>query len=72
MATGTDFANRAFQMSTTDDAGTESLTPSTCGPRVRISNEPELRLRIKELDDNSKEWLFLPYAEEEKGLLESQ
>ena len=72
MAAGTNFANRAFQVFTTDDAGNESLTPSICGPRVRISNEPELRLRIKELGENGKEWLFLPYAKEEKGLLESK
>nr|QEL51142.1 MAT auxiliary protein 1 [Letharia aff. columbiana 'rugosa'] len=64
-------ADRAFQRSTTDDNGIESSMSSFGGARIRISNEPELRRRVKELDEGGWEWRFLAYAEEDKGLLES-
>lgn len=63
---------RAFQVSTSDDDGIESFMSSFRGSNIRISNEPELRLRLRELDEESKGRRFLAYADEDKGLLESQ
>ena len=64
--------DHASQVSATDHDDIESLMSSIGGPGTRISNEPELRLEIRELDVGGKEWRFLTYAEEDKGILESQ
>lgn len=71
MAGANHLAERAFQFSTIDDEGIESVLSLIGGPRIRISNEPELRLQIKELDGDGEQWRFLAYAEEDKGFLES-
>ena len=63
---------RAFQISTSDDGGIESFTSAFRGSNIRISGEPELRLKLKELDEESRGRRFLAYADEDKGLLESQ
>ncbi len=68
MAAANPLADRVFQGSTSDDDGMSS----TAGLKIRISNEPELRLRMKELDVEGEEWRFLAYFKEDKGLLESQ
>ena len=60
------------QISATDYHDIESVNSSIVGPRIEISNEPELRLQMREVVVNGKEWRFLAYAEEDKGSLESQ
>ena len=72
MSSAFSLADRTFQLSNTDDDGIESLLSSIRGSRIRISNMPELRLQMKELDEDGEEWRFLAYAEEDKGRLESQ
>ena len=72
MAASNNFAHRAFQVSDTDKNGIQSLTSSIVEPRIRVSNEPELRLRLKELIEGDEEWRFLAYTEGDKGLLESR
>ena len=69
MSAATSLAEQAFQLSTNDDNGAESLTS---WPRIRISHVPELRLQMKELDMDGEEWRFLAYTEEDRGLVESQ
>ena len=66
--------DRAFQLPTTDGDGIESRSSVSDGPQVRISNMPELRLQAKEICEgvDLNEWRFLPYAEENEGILESQ
>ena len=75
MAAANNLTNRVPQLSATDYYEIESLLSSIGGPRIRISNEPELRQEMKELeelDEYGEEWRFLAYAEEDKGLLESK
>lgn len=60
------------QISATDYHEIESIMSSIGGPRIRISNEPELRQEMKQLDEDDEEWRFLAYAEEDRGLLESK
>lgn len=72
MSATNDVADRAFQISITEDNGIEGLVPSNGDPRIRISNNPELRLKMKELDEDGVQCRFLAYAEEDKGLIESQ
>ncbi len=72
MSAANNLADHASQPFTTDHNGTESVMSMIGGPRIRISHEPQLRLQIEELDGDPKEWQFLAYAEEDKGLLESQ
>ena len=62
----------ASQLSATDYHDIESVESSTVGPSIQISNEPELRLQMREVVVNGNEWRFLAYAEEDKGSLESQ
>ena len=62
----------ASQLSATDYRDIESLNSSIVGPGTQISNEPELRLQMREVVVNGKGWRFLAYAEEDKGSLESQ
>lgn len=72
MSNASNPADRAFHLSATDDDEMKSLKSLLGGPRVRVSNEFELRLKMRELDEGRREWRFLAYAEEDKGLLESQ
>ena len=72
MSAENNFADPFFQLSATDDDETDSLMSSFGGPNIRISNEPELRLQMKELDEDGEERRFLAYDEEDKGVLESQ
>ena len=72
MSAANHLAGHAFQLSTIDNDGIESLLSPTGGPKIRISNMPELRLQIKELYEDGDEWRLLAYAEEDKGTLESQ
>lgn len=72
MSTANNLADSDFQLSTKDDNGIESVMSWLGGPRIRISNKPELRLQIKELDEDGEEWRFLAYSEEDRGILESQ
>lgn len=72
MSAASNLADRAFQISLTDDDEMKSLKSSLGGPKIRISNEFELRLQMRELEEDGVEWRFLAYAEEDKGLLESQ
>ena len=60
------------QLSATDYHDIKSINSSIVGPKIEISNEPELRLQMREVVVNGKEWRFLAYAEEDKGSLESQ
>ena len=62
----------ASQLSTTDYDDIGSINSSIVGPGTQISNEPELRLKMREVDVKGKERRFLAYAEENKGLLGSQ
>ena len=71
MAAANDLTDRASQPSDTDYHEIESLISSIGGRRIRISNEPELRLQMRDLDEDDEEWRFLAYAKEDKGLLES-
>ena len=72
MTTANNLADRASQVSTTDNDGIESFMSLIGGPRIRISNEPELRLQMKELDEDCEKWRLQRYAEEDKGLLGSE
>lgn len=72
MSTANNPADRASHLSATEDDEMKSLKSSLGGPKIRISNEFELRLKMRELDEGLMEWRFLDYAEEDKGLLESQ
>ena len=62
----------ASQLSATDYHDIESVNSSIVGPSIQISNEPELRLKMREVVVNGKERRFLAYSEEDKGSLESQ
>ena len=62
----------ASQLSATDHHDIESVNSSIVGPEIQISNEPELRLQMREVVVNGKDWRLLAYAEEDKGSLESQ
>ena len=72
MAAINNLANCASQLSTTNNHDIESLMSSLGGPRIQTSNEPELRLEMRELDEEGEEWRFLAYAEDDKGVLESR
>lgn len=72
MSATNDLADCAFQLSTTNDDEIGSLVSSYRGSNIRVSNEPQFRLQLRELDEEGEERRFLAYAEEEKGLLESQ
>lgn len=72
MSAANSLADRAFQLSTIEDDGIESLMSSFGERRIRISNDRELRRQMKELDEDVEEWRFFDYAEEDRGLLESQ
>lgn len=71
MAAVNNLTDRASQISTTNNLDVESLMSLLGGPRIQISNEPELRLEMRELDEEGEEWRFLDYAEEDRGVLES-
>ena len=60
------------QHSATDYDDIENVNSSLVGPRIQISNEPELRLQMREVVVNVKELRFLAYGEEDKGSLESK
>lgn len=62
----------ASQLSATDYHDIESVNSSIVRPGIQISNEPELRLQMREVVVNGRERRFLAYAEEDKGSLESQ
>ena len=72
MAAANSFADRASELSTTDDHEIENLLSLIGGARVGISNKSELRLRLEEFDDGGEVWQFLAYAEQDRGLLESE
>lgn len=71
MAAVNNLTDRASQIPTTNNLDIESLMSLLGGPRIQISNEPELRLEMRELDEEGEEWRFLAYAEEDRGVLES-
>lgn len=71
MSGANNFAACAFQLSTTDEDGIDDFISSFRGSNVRISNGPELRLELRELDEGYKGRRFLAYAEEDRGNLES-
>ena len=72
MSAANNLADPAPQPSNTDTNETESLMSLIVAPRIGISNEPELRLQMIELNEDDEKLRFLAYAEQDKGFVESQ